>query len=98
MATYVLLTKVSSAGIKTLQSNPRRIQEVNQEIEAQGARVIAQYATLGRYDFVNIIEAKDNEAIARISVNLGARGTVSIETLAALPVEQFVRAIAKKGK
>lgn len=98
MATYVLLTKVSSAGIKTLQSNPRRIKEVNQEIEAQGARVIAQYATLGRYDFVNIVEAKDNEAIARISVNLGARGTVSIETLSALPVEQFVRAIAKKGK
>lgn len=98
MATYVLLTRVSSAGIKTLQSNPRRIKEVNQEIEAQGARVVAQYATLGRYDFVNIVEAKDNEAIARISVNLGARGTVSIETLSALPVEQFVRAIAKKGK
>ncbi len=98
MATYVLLTKVSSAGIKTLQSNPRRIKEVNKEIEAQGARVIAQYATLGRYDFVNIVEAKDNEAMARISVNLGARGTVSIETLPALPVEQFVRAIAKKSK
>jgi len=98
MATYVLLTKVSSAGIKTLQSNPKRIKEVNQEIEAQGARVVAQYATLGRYDFVNIVEAKDNEVIARISVNLGARGTVSIETLSALPVEQFVRAIAKKGK
>ncbi len=98
MATYVLLTKVSSAGIKTLQANPRRIKEVNQEIEAQGARVVAQYATLGRYDFVNIVEAKDSEAIARISVNLGARGTVSIETLSALPVEQFVRAIAKKGK
>lgn len=98
MATYVLLTKVSSAGIKTLQSNPRRIKEVNQEIEAQGARVVAQYATLGRYDFVNIVEAKDNEVIARISVNLGARGTVSIETLSALPVDEFVRAIAKKGK
>ncbi len=98
MATYVLLTKVSSAGIKTLQSNPKRIKEVNQEIEAQDARVVAQYATLGRYDFVNIVEAKDNEVIARISVNLGARGTVSIETLSALPVEQFVRAIAKKGK
>lgn len=98
MATYVLLTKVSSAGIKTLQSNPKRIKEVNREIEAQGGRVVAQYATLGRYDFVNIVEAKDNEVIARISVNLGARGTVSIETLSALPVEQFVRAIAKKGK
>lgn len=98
MATYVLLTRVSAAGIKTLQSNPKRIKEVNKEIEAQGGRVVAQYATLGRYDFVNIVEAKDNEVIARISVNLGARGTVSIETLSALPVEQFVRAIAKKGK
>ena len=98
MATYVLLTKVTSAGIKTLQSNPRRIKEVNREIEAQGARVVAQYATLGRYDFVNIIEAKDNDVIARVSVNLGARGTVSIETLSAIPVEQFIRTIGKKAK
>ncbi len=98
MATYVLLTKVSSAGVKTIQSNPRRIKEVNKEIEALGARVVAQYATLGRYDFVNIVEAKDSETIARISVALGARGTVSIETLSAIPVETFVRAIARKGK
>lgn len=98
MAIYVLLTKVSAAGIKTLQANPRRITEVNQEIEAQGAKVIAQYATLGRYDFVNIVEAKDDEAIARLSVGLGARGTLSIETLTAIPVDQFVRALAKKGR
>ncbi len=98
MATYVLLTKVSSAGIKTLQSNPRRIKEVNREIEAQGCRVVAQYATLGRYDFVNIVEARDTETIARVSVNLGARGTLSIETLSAIPVETFIRAIGKKGK
>src|SRR5713101_10111015 len=98
MATYVLLTKVTAAGVKTLQSNPRRIKKVNEEIEAMGARVVAQYATLGRYDFVNIVEAKDNETIARVSVNLGARGTVSIETLSAIPVETFVRAIARKGK
>jgi len=58
VATYVLLTKVTAAGVKTLQSNPRRIKKVNEEIEAMGARVVAQYATLGRYDFVNIVEAK----------------------------------------
>ncbi|HEY8656637.1 MAG TPA: GYD domain-containing protein [Candidatus Limnocylindria bacterium] len=99
MATYVLLTKVSSSGVKTLQANPRRIKEVNKEIEAQGARVIAQYATLGRYDFVNIVEAKDAEAIARLSVSLGARGTLSIESLPAIPVESFIRAIsARKGQ
>lgn len=98
MATYVLLTKVSAAGVKTIQSNPRRIKEVNTEIEALGARVVAQYATLGRYDFVNIVEAKDNETIARISVALGARGTVQIETLPALPVETFIRNVSRKGK
>ena len=90
------MTKVSPAGVKTLQANPRRIKEVNKEIEAQGARVIAQYATLGRYDFVNIVEAKDAEAIARLSVSLGARGTLSIETLPAIPVESFIRAIGAK--
>jgi uncharacterized protein with GYD domain len=98
MATYVLLTRVSADGLKTLQANPRRIKEVNKEIEALGARVVAQYATLGRDDFVNIVEAKDVETIARISVALGARGSVSIETLTAIPVESFVRAIARKGK
>jgi uncharacterized protein with GYD domain len=98
VATYVLLTKVSAAGVKTIQSNPRRIKEVNKEIESLGARVVAQYATLGRYDFVNIVEAKDAETIARISVALGARGTVSIETLTAIPVETFVRSVGRKGK
>lgn len=98
MATYVLLTKVNAAGVKTLQSNPRRIKEVNKEVEAAGARVIAQYATLGRWDFVNVVEAKDSETIARVSVMLGARGTMSIETLPAIPVETFIRSIsAKKG-
>ena len=98
VATYVLLTKVTAAGVKTLQSNPRRIKKVNEEIEAMGARVVAQYATLGRYDFVNIVEAKDNETISRVSVGLGARGTVQIETLTAIPIETFIRTIGKKTK
>src|SRR5216117_839626 len=98
MATYVLLTKVTAAGVKTLHSNPRRIKEVNKDVEALGARVVAQYATLGRYDFVNIVEAKDNETIARLSVALGARGTVQIETLTAIPVETFIRGLATKPK
>ena len=98
VATYVLLTKVTAAGVKTLQSNPRRIKKVNEEIEAMGARVVAQYATLGRYDFVNIVEAKDNETISRVSVGLGARGTVQIETLSAIPIETFIRTIGRKSK
>jgi uncharacterized protein with GYD domain len=98
MATYVLLTKVTAAGVKTLQSNPRRIKEVNKDVESLGARIVAQYATLGRYDFVNVVEAKDNETIARLSVALGARGTVQIETLTAIPVETFIRGLSTKAK
>jgi uncharacterized protein with GYD domain len=100
MPLYVLLSKVTSEGIKTIRDNPRRIKEVNAEVEARGAKVLAQYATLGRYDFVNIVDAKDNETIARVSVDLGARGTVQIETLAAIPIEDFIRSLgpAKKSK
>ncbi len=98
MATYVLLTKVTSAGVKTIQANARRIKEVNTEIEALGCRIVAQYATLGQYDFVNIVEAKDNETIARVSVSLGARGTLQIETLPAMAVEDFIKAVGRKGR
>ena len=89
MPLYVLLTKITSQGVRTIRDNPQRIKEVNREVEALGARVLAQYATLGRFDFVNIVEAKDAETIAKISVNLGARGTVQIETLAAIDVHPW---------
>ncbi|MBM4420616.1 MAG: GYD domain-containing protein [Chloroflexi bacterium] len=98
MASYVLLTRITAAGVKTLQSKPGRIKEVNREIEAHGARVVAQYATLGRYDFITIVEAKDPETMARVSVSLGARGTVELETLTAIPIDTFIRAISRKGK
>jgi uncharacterized protein with GYD domain len=98
MPLYVLLTKVTSTGIKTIRDNPQRIKEVNREVEQLGARVLAQYATLGRYDFINIVEARDMETIAKISVNLGARGTVQIETLAAIPIEDFIKSIRPAPK
>jgi uncharacterized protein with GYD domain len=98
MPLFVLLTKVTPQGIKTIRDNPQRIIKVNREVEQLGARVLAQYATLGRYDFVNIVEAKDIDTVARISVNLGARGTVQIETLAAIPIDDFVKSIRPAPK
>jgi len=89
MATYVLLSTLTDEGRKTVKERPDRIQEVNKEIEGMGARVISQYAVLGLYDFINIVEAPNNETIARISVELGARGTVQIMTLPAIPIDQF---------
>ena len=90
MATYILLSTLTDEGRKTIKGRPERIQEVNKEIEAMGAKVVDQYAVLGICDFISIVEAVDNEAIARISVELGARGTVQITTLPAIPVPAFV--------
>ena len=91
MATYVLLSTLTDEGRKTVKKNPERIQEVNRELEAMGVRVKAQYAVLGPYDFVNVVEAPDNETIARVSVELGSRGTVQILTMPAIPTETFIQ-------
>jgi len=90
MAKYIFLSTLTDDGRKTIKARPERIQEVNKEIEAMGAKVIDQYATLGPYDFISIIEALNNEAVARISVELGARGTVQIMSLPAIPVQDFI--------
>ena len=94
MATYILLTTLTDEGLKTLKERPGRIQEVNKEIEALGAKVVGQYAVLGPYDFVNIVEAPDNATIAKVSVELGARGTVRIMTMAAIPIAEFARKVS----
>jgi len=95
MPTYILLSTLTAEGRKTVKSKPERIKEVNKEVEALGAKVLAQYAVLGLYDFVNIVEAPDNETISRISVELGARGTVKIMSLPAIPLDQFIARVRK---
>ncbi len=76
--------------MQTLKSNPDRLRAVNQDVEELGARVLYQWATLGEFDFVNIVEAPDIETIARVSVALGARGSAKLQTLPALPIDEFL--------
>jgi uncharacterized protein with GYD domain len=97
MAIYVLLSNLTDEGRKTLKERPERLKEVNQEVEKMGARVLTQYAVLGSYDFVNIVEAPTNEVIARISVELGSRGTVQLTTLPAMSIDAFVQMIKESG-
>ena len=85
MATYIFLSTLTDEGRKTIKGSPERIQEVNKEIEAMGAKVVDQYAVLGGDDFISIVEAVDNETVAAISVELGARGPGQITTLPATP-------------
>jgi uncharacterized protein with GYD domain len=97
MATYILLSTLTDEGRKTLKERPERMSQVNKEIEQMGGRVTAQYAVLGGYDFVNVVEAPSNEVMARISVELGSRGTVSLTTLPALAVDSFLQMLAGKS-
>ncbi len=96
MPYYILLSNVTDDGWKTIREKPERIREVNRELEAFGVKVLRQYAVLGPYDFVNIVEAPDNETIAKVSIELGSRGTVKILSMAAIPLEDFIGSIKKK--
>ncbi len=96
MPTYILLSTLTDEGWKTVKSKPERIKEVNKEIEAFGAKVVSQFAVLGPYDFVNVVEAPDNKTIMRVSVELGSRGTVQIKSLPAIGIEEFIDRMKKK--
>ncbi|MDD5190290.1 MAG: GYD domain-containing protein [Dehalococcoidales bacterium] len=91
MALYIMLSKLTTEGRKTMMNNPRRLFEVNKEVEKMGAKVLAQYSVLGDYDFINIMEAPNNEVIARVSSALGSRGTIEPLTLAAMSIQDYVR-------
>ena len=93
MATYILLSRLSTQGVQTLKANPDRLREVNKDVEELGARVLHQWATLGEWDFVNIVEAPDAQTIARVSVSLGARGSTKIVTLPALTIDELLTAL-----
>ncbi len=95
MPTYILLSTLTSEGRKTIKKNPERIKEVDKEIESFGAKVIQQYATLGRYDFVNIVEAPNNDVITKVSIELGSRGTVHIMSMPAKPLDEFIEILKK---
>jgi uncharacterized protein with GYD domain len=93
MPTYIMLSTLTPEGVQTVKNNPQRIREVNKELEQLGATVKAQWGTLGRYDFVNIVEAPDDTTMARVSLELGSRGTAKFETLAAIPIDDFIAAL-----
>jgi len=95
MAIYLMLTQLTDEGRKTIKEKPERIKEVNQEVEKMGVKILSQYALLGIYDFVNILEAPENQTVARVAVELGSRGTLNTTTLAALSIDEFISTLKK---
>lgn len=96
MGIYVMLTNLTDEGRKTIRENPDRIREVNKEVETMGVKVLAQYVLMGPYDFLNILEAPNNETVAKMTVELGARGTLEILTVPAISLEDFINAIREE--
>ncbi|HEX9976459.1 MAG TPA: GYD domain-containing protein [Dehalococcoidales bacterium] len=93
MPIYIMLTTLTDEGRKTIKSNPNRIKEVNKEVEAMGVKIVAQYAVLGPYDFINVLDAKDNKVITKVAIELGARGTLQTLTMSALTLDEFIASI-----
>lgn len=90
MPVYVALSRLTEEGSRTIKNNPERIKEVNKDVEAMGVKILAQYALLGQYDFVTVLEAPDNDTIVRMSVEIGSRGSVQLQTLPAVPIDQLI--------
>jgi uncharacterized protein with GYD domain len=90
MPTFIMLSTLGPDGAATVRENPERIKGVNDEVTAMGVKVIAQYAVLGQYDFVNILEAPDEKVMAKVAMSLAARGTLKSTTLTAISIDDFI--------
>jgi uncharacterized protein with GYD domain len=88
-----MLTSLTSEGVKTIKNHPGRVHEVNREMEQLGVKVVSQWATLGEYDFVSVVEAPDERTMAKVSVELGSRGTTTNHTMTAINAEEFTKSL-----
>jgi uncharacterized protein with GYD domain len=95
MPIYVMMTNLTDEGRKTVKTNPQRIKEVNKEVEAMGVKIVAQYVVLGQYDFINILEADSNNTIAKVATELGSRGTLQTNTMAAMTLDDYINSLKK---
>ncbi|MEM3465961.1 MAG: GYD domain-containing protein [Candidatus Jordarchaeales archaeon] len=95
MGKYVILSRLTDEGAKTLKENPERIKEVNKELEKMGVKVLEQCVVLGQYDFVNIVEAPNELAVAKAMTELASRGTIRTMSMPAIPVDEYIKSLKK---
>jgi uncharacterized protein with GYD domain len=96
MSTYLMLTTLTDSGRKALQDDPEILKEINKEVEFMGVKILTQYALLGQYDFVNIVDAPNNEAVAKLAIRLSAKGTTQTLTLAAISIEDLIATLKER--
>ncbi len=95
MPVFVMLSTIGPDGFHKLNTQPERLREVNDEVAALGVRILHQYALLGQYDFINIIEAPDDVTVAKLATKLAARGTMKTTTIKAIDVDDYIRSLAE---
>jgi uncharacterized protein with GYD domain len=95
MPTFMMLSILGPEGFATVRDNPARIREVNDEVEAMGATVLHQYAVMGQWDFLTVIEAPDQTTMLRITTTLAARGTLKTHTLGAIPIDDYIESLGE---
>ncbi len=95
MPVYVMFTTLTDEGRKTIKDKPERVKEVNKEVENMGVKILCQYFLLGQYDFINVLEAPDNETMAKVAIELGSRGTLQTMTMTAMSLDDFVDSLKK---
>jgi uncharacterized protein with GYD domain len=96
MSVYLMLSTLTDQGRAALQDDPEILKDINKEVEFAGVKILTQYALLGQYDFVNIVEAPSNEVIAKLAIRLSAKGHTQTLTLAAITLEDLITALKQK--
>lgn len=92
MPIYIMYNKLTTQGVRTIKENPQRILEVNEEVKALGIEVLHQYASLGPYHFITVVEAPNEQAIARAAIELGSRGSGQYEIVPAITIDKLIEA------
>jgi uncharacterized protein with GYD domain len=93
MSRYIIISNLTDEGAKTLKKNPGRVKEVNAELNDMGVNVLDQYAVLGNFDFLTIVEADDETTIARAVVEIASRGSIKTVTFKAIPIDEFIESL-----
>ncbi len=96
MPVYLMLTTLTDKGRGALQEDPEMVRQINKEVEYTGVKILSQYALLGQYDFVNILEAPSNEIMAKLSTRLSAGGNFQTLTLAAITIDALIDTLKEK--
>jgi uncharacterized protein with GYD domain len=93
MARYIIISTLTDEGARTLKKNPGRVKEVNAELKDMGVNVLDQYAVLGNFDFLTIVEADDETMITKAVVEIASRGSIKTATYKAIHIDEFIESL-----